>query len=406
MSKLNIDDIVRENITKIVEEIGEIPKENRGKFTATQKRTGKSTEELCHSKNPLTRKRANFAKMAKRGWKPLKENDEYEDLTPFEEYQEGYPNDDFDVSDMSADQLARWCESVGDFLYIYKGLRGWSIMVANTDEIVFDIALDLHNCERIEPTHEVDYLFASRQNEFENDYICVFKVIGTKDGDYYVIYQQEKSGKYVQESRTRWLNESFNSNELRGWFKLHGGVKNRYDEPEYNNLKDKRVFQDGLGDVKDEDIVYLEEFPNYNDAYYKKRSLTKSDSYTRQRSDWDMKAHFAIYKANDGSCLLVGLDRNTVPTGITDGGSKVTKKVADRVNSNGWNFKTRSNRYVDDSDTYYYGKKGNYFGLYKNDNYKGLKSDNERIKNDMSDDEWKAYQDKRVKNIRDFRNKN
>ena len=50
----------------------EIKPENKGKFTATKKTTGKSTEELTHSKNPLTRKRANFAKMAKRGWKPLK----------------------------------------------------------------------------------------------------------------------------------------------------------------------------------------------------------------------------------------------------------------------------------------------------------------------------------------------
>lgn len=45
--------------------------ENKGKFNATKKRTGKSTEELTHSTNPLTRKRANFAKMAKRNWKPL-----------------------------------------------------------------------------------------------------------------------------------------------------------------------------------------------------------------------------------------------------------------------------------------------------------------------------------------------
>lgn len=50
----------------------EIKPENEGKFTATKKATGKSTEELTHSKNPLTRKRANFAKMAKRHWKPLK----------------------------------------------------------------------------------------------------------------------------------------------------------------------------------------------------------------------------------------------------------------------------------------------------------------------------------------------
>lgn len=50
-----------------------IKKENEGKFNATKERTGKSTEELTHSKNPLTRKRANFARMVKRGWKPLNE---------------------------------------------------------------------------------------------------------------------------------------------------------------------------------------------------------------------------------------------------------------------------------------------------------------------------------------------
>jgi hypothetical protein len=48
-----------------------IKPENRGKFTATKKRTGKSTSQLLHSKNSKTRSRANFARMAKRGWKPL-----------------------------------------------------------------------------------------------------------------------------------------------------------------------------------------------------------------------------------------------------------------------------------------------------------------------------------------------
>ena len=43
-----------------------IKKENRGKFTETKKRTGKTTEELTHSKNPLTRKRAIFAQNSKR----------------------------------------------------------------------------------------------------------------------------------------------------------------------------------------------------------------------------------------------------------------------------------------------------------------------------------------------------
>lgn len=39
---------------------------NKGKFTATKKRTGKTTEELTHSKNPLTRKRAIFAQNARK----------------------------------------------------------------------------------------------------------------------------------------------------------------------------------------------------------------------------------------------------------------------------------------------------------------------------------------------------
>ena len=64
---------------KVEEESIDIDPKNKGKFTATKKATSKSTEELTHSKNPLTRKRANFAKMAKRGWKPLKESDYMDD---------------------------------------------------------------------------------------------------------------------------------------------------------------------------------------------------------------------------------------------------------------------------------------------------------------------------------------
>lgn len=60
---------------KVEEESIDIDPKNKGKFTATKKATSKSTEELTHSKNPLTRKRANFAKMAKRGWKPLKKSE-------------------------------------------------------------------------------------------------------------------------------------------------------------------------------------------------------------------------------------------------------------------------------------------------------------------------------------------
>ena len=43
-----------------------IDPKNKGKFTETKKRTGKTTEELTHSKNPLTKKRAIFAQNAKK----------------------------------------------------------------------------------------------------------------------------------------------------------------------------------------------------------------------------------------------------------------------------------------------------------------------------------------------------
>lgn len=43
-----------------------IKPENRGKFTETMRRTGKTAEELSHSKNPLTRRRAIFALNARK----------------------------------------------------------------------------------------------------------------------------------------------------------------------------------------------------------------------------------------------------------------------------------------------------------------------------------------------------
>ena len=73
LTESDLHDIVMETVNRILSEGGiHIKAKNKGKFTATKKRTGKSTEELKHSKNPLTRKRANFAMMAKMGWKPLK----------------------------------------------------------------------------------------------------------------------------------------------------------------------------------------------------------------------------------------------------------------------------------------------------------------------------------------------
>ena len=321
-----------------------------------------------------------------------------EELSPFEEYEKGYPNDEFDVSNMTPEQLAKWCQNVGDFLYVYEGLTGLKIMTANADNIVSDIVNDLYNCQRIEPTHEVDYLFYSREREFINDYVCIFKIIGTKDGDYYIVYQEDKvrgNGFDLDESRKR-LNEDFNSNELRNWFKLHGGVMKTFEKDGYPNMN---VRQDALSDVNDKDILYLEEFPSYNDAVRKMNKVKKSDSYGR-RSDYDMKCYFTIYRANDGMCLLVGINRNNIETGVTWGG-EVSKKGSDRHWRDERNLRHKygTNKYTDDSDTYYYSQKGNDFGLKTNHQFKGKAKDNANIRNRMSDDEWKKYQKDRVNDM-------
>ncbi len=67
VAESRIMDAVSKAVRKALNEEGiHIKEKNRGKFNATKERTGKSTEELTHSKNPLTRKRAIFAQNAKK----------------------------------------------------------------------------------------------------------------------------------------------------------------------------------------------------------------------------------------------------------------------------------------------------------------------------------------------------
>ena len=73
----SLDRLIQEEIDKLLSEGSgiHIKPENKGKFTEKKKRTGKSTSELLHSKDKKTRAQANFARMAKRHWKPLKKKD-------------------------------------------------------------------------------------------------------------------------------------------------------------------------------------------------------------------------------------------------------------------------------------------------------------------------------------------
>ena len=70
---MNLNDFLK-TFTTLIQKCGnfipyaktgiKIDPKNKGKFNATKKRTGKTTEELTHSKNPITRKRAIFAQNA------------------------------------------------------------------------------------------------------------------------------------------------------------------------------------------------------------------------------------------------------------------------------------------------------------------------------------------------------
>lgn len=118
------------------------------------------------------------------------DNEYDEDPTPFDEYAQDYPNDNFNVDNMDQDELAEWCLK-NDFLYIFNPFGSWRVSCANTSEIQEDIASDIRNCSYIEKTHEMDWLIENKRNLFGyRAHIAVFKLHNTKDGDYYVIYEE------------------------------------------------------------------------------------------------------------------------------------------------------------------------------------------------------------------------
>lgn len=202
------------------------------------------------------------------------------------------------------------------------------------------------------------------------------------------ITEQELLDAITEQVNKYLIQEAFKSNKLRDFFQQHGGVSNKF-----------RQFS--LGDISDEQIGYIQEFDNANDAYNKMTALKKSDPYTRQRSDADMRYLFHIFTANDGTSILVGVDRNKIQTGVTWGG-EVEKKVADRLWRNGWNFKTRDNRYVDDRDTYYYQSPAKDFGLHKSDDYKNRKQGIKQQKDMMGKEQHKQWRQDRLKHLRDY----
>lgn len=125
------------------------------------------------------------------------EGDEYviddmgddEEIDDFERYQQDYSDDGFDPNDITEDELSQYCLD-NDFLYIYNSFGRWKIHNANASEIQEDIVNDINSCAYVEPTHEMDSYIEYRDDLFaSSNHIVVFKLKGTKDGDYYIIWQ-------------------------------------------------------------------------------------------------------------------------------------------------------------------------------------------------------------------------
>ena len=195
----------------------------------------------------------------------------------------------------------------------------------------------------------------------------------------------------IKETTNRILTESFKSNTLRRVFRQHGGPKRNY-----------RQFS--LGDITDEQIGWLREYDSTNDALKDLHQL-KKPSQRGQRSHEDMKYHFQVYTANDGSAIVVGVDRSSIETGIHWGG-EYQKKVADRLWNNAWNFKTRDNRYVDDSDTYYYQSPAQDFGLHTSNDFQARANDNERQLQQTPKEDRPRFNKEKVKRLKDYLRRN
>ena len=124
------------------------------------------------------------------------DDDEFEDeeeMSSLEEYENDYPNSRFNPDEIGEDELIEFCSN-NDFFFVYDNpLMGKRLSVANSDEVREDIIDDITSCRRIERTHEVDGYFKYRHEEwFDDFYVVVFKLYGTKDGDYHVVYMEDK----------------------------------------------------------------------------------------------------------------------------------------------------------------------------------------------------------------------
>lgn len=117
----------------------------------------------------------------------LNEEDKEDDA--LERYKNDYKGENFDPNSISEEELADFCDN-NEFLYLYRPFGRWKISAANSSEIADDIINDIYSCAYFEPTHDMDIYIENKENLFKNsNHVVVFRLNHTKDGDYYIIYQ-------------------------------------------------------------------------------------------------------------------------------------------------------------------------------------------------------------------------
>lgn len=181
------------------------------------------------------------------------------------------------------------------------------------------------------------------------------------------------------------LNESIKSNILKDFFKTHGGV-------------DTKCRPFSLSDIKDEQIGYSQEFDSVNDAIDMMWKLKRPEH--GMRSDFDMNYLFHVFAANDGKAILVGVDRNSIETGIYWSGEH-EKRISDRLWQNGYTHGV-GNYYADDSDKYYYQSPAKDFGVHHSKDYKIKKDNDERLLQMQPEDGKEKYKQDRLEHFRNY----
>lgn len=110
----------------------------------------------------------------------------------FEEYEQDYPNSEFNPDEIGYSELIDFVRSGTDFLYIING----NVACCNSNDIRAEILDELEGYPQIERTHKRDTtLWLKHRDIWDYSYVAIFKVKVSDNpysGTYYIVYEEEK----------------------------------------------------------------------------------------------------------------------------------------------------------------------------------------------------------------------